>query len=254
VRSSSSEVIVTNTPPLTGRWQKILSYGYSLNGQEFVIPEGAAYTTVADNTAKAVASGETGYLGTAMQILAGANGSTATNNYGKPWSKAVDTGWAPAAGTASDILTLQGLTSLNTNVTDPFVLSMSYNAAGLTDAQLATGLFCLAAKNASGNWANAVDSNAGGTKLFVLGPWNASFGLGTYGVDKATGMAWAVVNHATDFAVVQLPPSLVITQDAASVHVTWPVGVPGYQLQFNADLSTTNWVPVSGNGFFRLMK
>ena len=96
VVSSASESIVTNTPTLTGKWQKILTYGYSLNGQEFVIPEGAAYTTVADTTAKAVANGETGYLGTSMQILGGINSSTTTNNYGKPHSKAVDTGWSPA--------------------------------------------------------------------------------------------------------------------------------------------------------------
>jgi hypothetical protein len=254
IKSSSSETIVTNTPVLTGRWQKILSYGYSLNGQEFVIPEGASYNTVVDNTAKAVANGEIGYLGTAMQILGGTNGSTATNNYGKPWSKAVDTGWAPATATASDILTLQGLTSPNSNVTDTYTLAMTYNTTGLTDAQLATGLFCLVTKNASGNWVNAVDLNTGGTKHFVLGAWDASYGLGTYGVDKATGKAWAVVNHASDFAVTQLAPSLTITTDSVNTYVTWPLGIPGYQLQFNPDLNTTNWVPVDGNGFFRLIK
>jgi len=254
VASSSSEVIITNTPTLTGRWQKILSYGYSLNGQEFIIPEGASYASIADNTATAVAHGETGYLGTTMQIHAGVNGSSATNNYGKAWSKAVDTGWSPAAGTASDILTLQGLTAPNSNVTDTYALAMSYNSAGLTAAQLASGLFCLVAKDASGNWVNAVDANTGGTKIFVHGPWNAGYGLGAYGVDETSGTAWAVVNHASDFAVIQLPPSLIITQDALNAYVTRPLSVPGYQLQFNPDLGTTNWVPVTGNGFFRLVK
>ena len=120
VVSSSSESIVTNTPALTGNWQKILTYGYSLNGQEFVIPEGAAYTTVADSTAKAVANGETGYLGTTMQILGGINASTTTNNYGKAHSKAVDTGWTPASGTASDILTLWGTSEIGANQTDTY--------------------------------------------------------------------------------------------------------------------------------------
>jgi hypothetical protein len=49
---------------------------------------------------------------------------------------------------------------------------------------------------------NAVNKNVGGTKTFVNGPWQASYGLGAYGVDSATNTAWAVVNRATaDFAV-----------------------------------------------------
>jgi hypothetical protein len=45
------------------------------------------------------------------------------------------------------------------------------------------------------------------------------------------------------------------------VQVTWPAGLlPGYVLQFNSNLNTTNWVlttnrvPASGKGFFRLVK
>ena len=43
---------------------------------------------------------------------------------------------------------------------------------------------------------------------FVLGAWNASYGLGTFGVDPATNTAWAVVNHAGRFAVARFlkPP------------------------------------------------
>ena len=48
--------------------------GYSLNGQEFVIPEGAAYTSVTDTTAKA-ATGETGYVGAIWTVA-----DTAANN------------------------------------------------------------------------------------------------------------------------------------------------------------------------------
>jgi hypothetical protein len=35
----------------------------------------------------------------------------------------------------------------------------------------------------------------------VLGAWNASYGLGTFGVDPATNTAWAVVNHGGNFAI-----------------------------------------------------
>jgi hypothetical protein len=66
---------------------------------------------------------------------------------------------------------------------------------------LGNGGFGIATRNADGSWVNAVDLNAGGTKTFVVGPWEASHGLGTYGVDPGTKTAWAVVNHAGDFAV-----------------------------------------------------
>ncbi len=200
VVSSPSESIVTNTPTLTGNWQKILTYGYSLNGQEFVIPEGAAYTTVADTTTKAVANGETGYLGTAMQILGGINTSTTTNNYGKPHSKAVDTGWSPANGTASDILTLWGTSDIGTNQTDTIALSLSYNPAAVTPAQLADGLFALVSKDINGNWVNAANLNTGGNPQFVFGPYVSSYSLGTYGVDTNSGTVWAVVNYQGNFA------------------------------------------------------
>ena len=59
----------------------------------------------------------------------------------------------------------------------------------------------IATLDAEGNWINAVDRNSGGTKQFVEGPWSASYGLGTYGIDTGTKTAWAVVNHAGDFVV-----------------------------------------------------
>ena len=37
--------------------------------------------------------------------------------------------------------------------------------------------------DANGDWVNAVDRNTGGTKKFVAGPWQSSYGLGTYGID-----------------------------------------------------------------------
>ncbi|HXI71027.1 MAG TPA: esterase-like activity of phytase family protein [Verrucomicrobiae bacterium] len=53
------------------------------------------------------------------------------------------------------------------------------------------------------------------------------------------------------------PPSLTISAPDTNgyVQVSWPtIGFPGYQLQFNPDLNSTNWVNVSTNGFFRLVK
>jgi hypothetical protein len=44
---------------------------------------------------------------------------------------------------------------------------------------------------------------AGGN--FVLGPWNASYPLGVYGLDLSTHTAWAVINYNGEFAVGQFP-------------------------------------------------
>ncbi len=52
-----------------------------------------------------------------------------------------------------------------------------------------------------GKWINAVDRNFSGTRKFVVGPYKAKYGLGTYGVDPSTKTAWAVVNYSADFAV-----------------------------------------------------
>lgn len=241
---------------------KRFTSGYSLNGQEFVVPRGAAYTVVTDSTAKAVANGESGYVGTTMRILSGTNTSTARNTDGRPQSKAVNTGWAPAQpGNFSDTLTLWGLADVSTSPTDRIVVSMSYQAAGVTDAQAESGLFCLGTLSAGGSWVGAVEANVGGSILFVNGPWTPAYGLGTYGVDKATSTAWAVVNHAGPFAVVQL--GLVISGPDANgyVWVTWPTNLmAGYELQFKPDLSSPHWipttnpVPANSKGFFRLAK
>ena len=248
--NASGEYLIGATPTLT--FTRRESFGYSLNGAEFLVPEGQPYTSVLNS----IPAGN-GFLGTTAAILGGTNASTTVDGSSRRLTKAVDTGWSSAAGTFSDILTLWGLTEIGAAQGDTVALSLTYNIAGVTDAQIASGLFGLATRDANGNWINAVNKNVGGVRTFVNGPWNASYPLGTYGVDKARGTAWAVVNYQGDFAVVQLPPSLLISGPDARgyLNVSWPASQPpGYVLQFNSDLSTTNWVPVNGNGFFRLVK
>lgn len=67
--------------------------------------------------------------------------------------------------------------------------------------RLGKGGFGIATRDDRGNWVDAVDMNTGGTKKSVSGPWNAGYGLGTYGVDPETRTAWAVLNRTGDFAV-----------------------------------------------------
>jgi hypothetical protein len=200
------------------------TYGYSQNGIEIRVPQGGSYQ-LADDTSKAVANGETGYLGTGAAILAGMNGSTNKDYTIRPLTKVVDTGWTPAdeaaandtlikehnrgprhhenqdgEDLASDILTLWGMGDLGTEQTDAYVLLMTFNKDAARQ-DLGNGGFGIATRDASGNWVNAVEMNFGGATRFVKGYWKSSYPLGTYGVDVSTRTAWAVINFNGDFAV-----------------------------------------------------
>ena len=185
------------------------TFGYSLNGQRFFVPQGGSYTTVVDSVAAGMAYGEA-YTGTTARILAGVNGSTRQDGSGRALVREISTGWAPGSA-ASDVLTLWGIADLGTGVTDSYTLSMSYKAAAVTLADLQAGKIGLLTRAAGGAWARAVEANSGGVPLFVFGPWNSSYGLGTYGVDTNTATAWAVINHASDFAVGALPAAATVT-------------------------------------------
>ena len=173
------------------------SFGYSLNGKEFQVCQAAqtgcnsSYTQVVDS-----------FNGTTAKILSGTNGSTAQDFDSRSFLKTVDTGWAYATtNTASNILTLWGMADLGSPRTDVYTLSVSYNPSKKAPSSVIAS-FGLATKDAYGNWVNAVDMIQGTySKRFVLGPWNSSYDLGTYGIDASTNTAWAVINYNADFAV-----------------------------------------------------
>jgi len=251
------------SPVLTGNWQKALTFGYSLNGKEFMVAQGGAYTSISDDTTQAIAHaaafGETGYLGTAVQILGGTNGSALKTHDGRKLTKAINTGWAPANGTFSDIVTLWGLTDLAAVQMDTIAVSVSFNASAFDAGALANGQVVLGSRDLkSGTWINAVDgNNVGGTKQFVYGPYNSSYALGTYGVDALAGTAWAVVNgNNREFAVIATPTAtlpwdfdgngvvntadLVILTKAVAAHATNPI----YDLTGDGkvDASDSRWL------------
>jgi len=181
------------------------TWGYSLNGQEFLIPQGLTYTSVVDSFETTVA-----------RILGGKNGSIAQDYTSRPLTKAVNTGWTDVAtwrneffqrwlkksefDFASNVLTLWGMADLGMNdQTDVYTLSMTYDGIPL----YGKGDFGIATKNEGGKWVNAVDMNIGSSssKKFVVGPWKPEYGLGTYGIDLKAGAAWAVIDYNDDFAV-----------------------------------------------------
>jgi hypothetical protein len=187
---------LTVTPALT--FSKRETFGYSLNGKEFLVPQGGSYTVVQDS-----------FKGTTAKILGGDNGSITTVYDGRATTKDVNTGWTPKNTRtflmrdepASNVLTLWGMTDLGSGQTDVYALSMSYDPYRLFPIQLARGLLGLVTRDENGNWVNAVDMNSGGTKKFVFGPWKPGYELGTYGIDLKTHTAWAVINYNADFAV-----------------------------------------------------
>lgn len=82
--------------------------------------------------------------------------------------------------------------------TDTYTLSMSYDPREVNDCLIRNGELGLAGKKES-DWVNAVDLNSDGTAIFVLGPWEAGYELGTWGVDTQSHTVWAVVNHCGEF-------------------------------------------------------
>lgn len=176
------------------QWPLLDRFGYSANGQSFVVRRGESLTAVAD---RAPTGDE--YLGTVMRILDGTNDragiieeADAADN--RECSNLVATGWSPRTeGARSDILHLWGMrTTPGSAQTSEYVLALSYEGAS------ADGL-ALLSRDEAGRWVNAVSLNTGGEPRAVMGPYRPEYGLGTYGIDPARRVAWAVVNHDGEF-------------------------------------------------------
>lgn len=181
------------------------SWGYSLNGKQFLVPQGAPYTVVQDS-----------FNGTSASILEGVNSSTAMDgapNEPRPFSKAVNTGWVPKpAGDKSilsDILSLWGMGELGVDSTDVYVLEMSYvdRRVSGNGKKLGNAGYRLSGLDKNGHWVNAVNLNVGvenaKDQKFIQGPWKPGYKLGTYGIDMEKGTVWAVINYNADFAATQ---------------------------------------------------
>lgn len=185
---------LTTTPALAGNWKKLEIFGYSLNGNDFLVPQGESYTAVRDN-----------FMTTGARILSGINTATGIDYGKRPFVQEVNTGWIRADAMrnplfSSNILRLWGMApSPGSDTTAVYVLSMSYDTAP-KESDLLSGGFGLGSPGSDGVWKNAVDFNTGGTKTFISGPWKETYPLGSYGVDTDSRTAWAVVNHQGDFA------------------------------------------------------
>jgi hypothetical protein len=192
------------------------TWGYDLNGKQFIVPQGQQYTSVSDS-----------FGDTDLQILGGTNGCTDKDAFNRAFIKTVNTGWTTKndGDLRSNIATLWGMTDFGLGQTDTYTISLTYEEGDMPS--LSTGSVGIASLD-GGNWVNTVDLNYGGTKAFILGPWEAGYGLGTYGIDPSTNTAWAVINHASDFAVAN---NIEPYTDARVWQLDSESTVPGFQME-----------------------
>ncbi|MGE4498127.1 MAG: metallophosphoesterase [Deferribacterales bacterium] len=183
----------TTTP--TMNFTKKETFGYSLNGEEYIIAQGGSLTVV-DSTS-------TG--GTNAKIINGKNGNLQQETAsGRRFNLHVNTGWLTPQDSLSEIFFLNGMTyTMGSEQTDVFTLSMSYDSSKVSSSEIAGGKFGIATNDDDGTWINAVDQNFGGGNTFVQRAWQEGDKLGTWGVDTATNTVWAVINYNGYFAVVK---------------------------------------------------
>ncbi len=167
------------------------TFGYSLNGREFLVKQGEPYTAVQDSMGKTKAG-----------IIAGFNSSVAKDGNNRGLTKSIETGWVKSPdqiNLKSNIFSIWGMSELGSNGrTDIYVLSVSIDKnkiPSLKKGKIGVATFV------NGKWVNAVDENFGGEKKFIVGKYEPRYGLGTYGIDPKTKTAWAVLNYNADFAV-----------------------------------------------------
>jgi probable HAF family extracellular repeat protein len=146
-----------------------------------------------------------------IRLLDGTAGSGGASTYGQNRDVTETFTSDPATPLASDAVNLQG------TATDLVVVQLSYNES------TAINLFGKEANARLGwydgkHWVNAVDGNAGSAALPAGDrAYNAAtdFHLGTYGIDSANNVVWAVVNHGGLFGVT-LDPNVLKTTKSVS--------------------------------------
>jgi hypothetical protein len=204
----SSAMVADSNPPAGGeitisalparlKFVKKESFGYSLNGRQFLVGPGQSYSVVADT-----------FGNTSAKIISGVNGCVLKDGSGRSLTREITTGWTAQSESAdkqtlkSDIFIIWGMTDLGADHTEPFVLQMSYDPKDIAGEQLISGSFGLYA-NVAGKWTLAVDTNIGGKKCFVgdrppvTAGWDT---LGMYGYDGSNHTVWAVIDYNRAFA------------------------------------------------------
>lgn len=170
------------------------SFGHSLNGNDYILDFGDAYTNV---TLKSSSN-------TTATILDGTCGNKNADFLGNSLCVEVSTGFYDKTDdTNSDILYLRGMDYImGSTITDVFTLSITYDDS--IDDKSATNKSFGLAKFIDGRWVNTIEANTGGTAKFIKGPWAEGYELGTWGVDTKSKTVWAVINSNGHFAAANI--------------------------------------------------
>ncbi|MEI7837219.1 MAG: metallophosphoesterase [Planctomycetota bacterium] len=142
--------------PANPTWTLSETFGYSLNGRQFLVPSGGNLNVVQDT------------YGSTTMHLDGTNSSTVLTYDGRLVTKDVNTGWTDkaAAGFASDALTLWGMEDIDSATTaSAFTLTMSYQVAPGSGSDI-----YMARQLADGSWAPLASTlNGDGTVSATIG-------------------------------------------------------------------------------------
>lgn len=189
------ECELSKTPTLS--FVKRETFGYSLNGKDYIIGPDQSFTIISDtcpvnSSVKTIAS-----------IISGKNDISMEINDGRKTIQNVSTGWISKNNSnlwlQSDIFVIWGMhNNVGNSQSDLYTLAISYPAK-------VTGPVVLLSMDSSGNWIRAVDYNFGGKPAFVNGPFKTGFTLGTFGTDSTNHIVWAVLNYGGKFAVGKIP-------------------------------------------------
>ncbi len=149
------------TPSLS--FVKRETWGYSLEGKEFLLSQGESFTIVKDT----IEIGN-GYSGACMELIYGINNYTGNTYDGRKTTRLVNTGWSPKRDDlCSDILYLWGMENgCGKDTGDLFTLSITYNESE-------TVPLVIAIQNKNGEWENAAVSTNPNNKKFIIGSFKA---------------------------------------------------------------------------------
>jgi len=152
-------------------WTRVETFGYSTNGQQFIVAGGASFSSVRDASP---------FMGTTM-ALAGTNIGLYTSGGGsRPLSREINTGWtAGGAGFASDILTIWGMEDINNlnNGIPAAPTALSFDLTLSYDIDLFTNAYMMS-QDRDGNWTKLASytDNGDGTVTATVAPG----GLGVF--------------------------------------------------------------------------
>jgi hypothetical protein len=179
---------------------------------------------------------------TVLSLLGGTNSSGSNETVAATFLTSPDTNRI-----ISDVVDLSSSALTNLN---KIVVQMSYDPVqAIASFGTETNALLVWFKQSAGKFVNAVDGNSDGglAHQFFLGAFNLAtqFQLGNHGVDTTKHVAWAVVDHHSQFAVGVVTPALQFNgislgTNGPSLSLTGPAGGQ-YLVEKTSDSSLGGW-------------